>query len=62
VPIKTCYINDYLPFSVREGEGRGVSIGGPSTLSVVEGQSVELICSANGMMILLVLINQIFLR
>ncbi|XP_060586623.1 basement membrane-specific heparan sulfate proteoglycan core protein-like isoform X4 [Ruditapes philippinarum] len=38
---------DRVQLVVREGEGRGVSIGGPSTLSVVEGQSVELICSAN---------------
>ena len=37
-----------LCISVREEAERGVSITGPSTLSVVEGQTVELICTANG--------------
>ena len=35
-------------FSVEEGGRPGVSIAGPSTLSVQEGQTVELACTADG--------------
>jgi len=34
---------------------RGLRIAGPSTLSVVEGQAVELICSADGMIFMTIL-------
>lgn len=42
------YFHNFCCFSVREEAGTGVAISGPSTLAVVEGQTVELVCSANG--------------
>ena len=37
-----------LSYLVQEGGSPSVSIAGPSTLSVQEGQQVELVCSADG--------------
>ena len=36
---------------MEEGGRPGVAIQGPSTLSVQEGQTVELVCSADGKLI-----------